>query len=495
MKKIIWAFTTLLVLSTVLILFLPAIASTNIGKKIVESAISQRIEGSSSIGSWELSWFGPQVIRNVKFKNDEIEFSFSEIQAKLPFWSFLRVTQLNKTILKELDGSAELKNGNIILYDENDTTYVENIDINLYGNEGEEISFDLKGDSRVGQIIGSILIDGKIANTSNFIDSPFPTTVKIITINFPTKSIDKFFKAAKINSKNRLLKEIKKDPNFLFSTLGPKVNANLLIRGKNNEGSVDLELVSTNFKINLDGSLENNKIYLNKDLYITYFPSNSFDNKLVENISPLFTTSLQALNPISLTVFKEGFSSSYDMNIKDIKVPKAMLDIGKIKCKNAKMLAVIIGLFKLQKLEKIDDVTVWCTPFSFEIRDKTLIASRMDALIADSIHVCTYGDINLLNNKLDMTLGIPSDTLEELLKIKSLPNDYVFQVPVKGKLDNPKINLSRTTSKLAMLLASEKKGEKIPELPELLDILEKFDEKTPPPPSQTFPWHKEGVKN
>jgi len=388
-----------------------------------------------------------------------------------------------------------LKNGNIILYDKNDTTYVENIDVNLYGNEGEEISFDLKGDSRTNQIIGSILIDGKIANTSNIINSPFPTTVKIITINFPTKSIDKFFKAAKIKSNNRLLKEIKKDPNFLFSTLGPKVNANLLIRGKDNEGSVALELVSTNFKINLDGALENNKIYLNKDLYATYFPSDSFDNKLVENINPLFSTGLRALNPISLTVFKEGFSASYDMNIKDIKIPKAVLDVGKIKCKNTKMLATVIGLLKFQKLEKVEDVIVWCTPLTFEIRDRMLIASRMDALIADSIHVCIYGDINLINDKLDMTLGIPADTLEELLKIKSLPENYVFQVPVKGKLDNPKINLSRTASKLAMLLTSEKKNEKIPEVPELLDILEKFDEKTPPPPNQAFPWQKERLKN
>ena len=495
MKRILWTLITLLALSTVLILVLPTIASTNIGKKVIKSAISQRIQGNVDIGSWELSWFGPQVIRNIKFKNNEVEFNFSELHAKLPFWAFMTVTQLKESFLNELEGTASLKNGNIILYDKNgSTTYVENIDINLYGDEGEEAHFDLKGNSRVGQITGSILIDGKITKTSNITDSPFSNTVKIITANFPTKSIGKLFQIFKIKSNNKLLKILKKDPNFLFSTLGPKVNANLLIRDKDNERSVALEMVSTNLKMNLDGSIKDNKIYLNKNLYVTCFPSNSSDNKLIESLSPLFAPSLQVNSPITLTVFKDGFVSSYDMNIKDLKIPKATLDVGKIKCKNTKTLSTVISLFKPQKLEEISDVSIWCTPLTFEIRDRMLIAGRMDTLIADTIHIYLYGDINLTNDKIDMILGISTDTLEEMLKIKNIPSDYVFQIPVKGKLDNPKINLSRTESKLATLIASEKKSEKIPEIPELLDILEEVDEKKPPPPCQRFPWQKERLE-
>ena len=58
------------------------------------------------------------------------------------------------------------------------------------------------------------------------------------------------------------------------------------------------------------------------------------------------------------------------------------------------------------------------------------------------VHVIMWGQVDTANNVLDMTLGIPADTLAAT-GIKSLPRDYVLPVPVTGTPQSPNVNWSR----------------------------------------------------
>ncbi len=53
-----------------------------------------------------------------------------------------------------------------------------------------------------------------------------------------------------------------------------------------------------------------------------------------------------------------------------------------------------------------------------------------------------WGQVDTVNDELDMTLGIPADTLAAT-GIKELPSDYVLPVPVKGTPQAPNVNWGR----------------------------------------------------
>ena len=50
-----------------------------------------------------------------------------------------------------------------------------------------------------------------------------------------------------------------------------------------------------------------------------------------------------------------------------------------------------------------------------------------------------WGQVDTASNVMDMTLGIPADSLAAT-GIKSLPSDYVLPVPVKGTPQSPVVN-------------------------------------------------------
>ena len=53
-----------------------------------------------------------------------------------------------------------------------------------------------------------------------------------------------------------------------------------------------------------------------------------------------------------------------------------------------------------------------------------------------------WGQIDTVSSVLDMTLGIPADTLAAT-GIKTLPNDYVLHVPVTGTPQAPVVNWAK----------------------------------------------------
>lgn len=53
-----------------------------------------------------------------------------------------------------------------------------------------------------------------------------------------------------------------------------------------------------------------------------------------------------------------------------------------------------------------------------------------------------WGQVDTTNNVLDMTLGLPADTLAAV-GITTLPSDYVLPVPMKGTPQAPEVNWAR----------------------------------------------------
>lgn len=123
---------------------------------------------------------------------------------------------------------------------------------------------------------------------------------------------------------------------------------------------------------------------------------------------------------------------------------------------------------------------------------------RTEILISNTYQVCIWGGLDFPAQKVDMVLGLTASCLKIAFGIKNLPDDYVLQIPMKGKMDNVKINTSKATAKIAALLLWQQKavsgafgkssagavlGEFMNKLGPLPDIGSKA-----PPAKRPFPW-------
>lgn len=58
------------------------------------------------------------------------------------------------------------------------------------------------------------------------------------------------------------------------------------------------------------------------------------------------------------------------------------------------------------------------------------------------VHLIMWGQVDLVSNALDMTLGVPATALKAA-GVQDLPADYVLPVPVKGTSQAPVVEWSR----------------------------------------------------
>ena len=61
----------------------------------------------------------------------------------------------------------------------------------------------------------------------------------------------------------------------------------------------------------------------------------------------------------------------------------------------------------------------------------------MDTLVADTIHICTWRNIDQIQDRLDMILSLPVDTLRSAYSINPLPREFKLKIPISGSTENP----------------------------------------------------------
>lgn len=417
-----------------IVAFLPKIASTPLGKPFFVKALEVKSQSKVEIGSLNLSWFGPQKFRQLKWSHDSITGTLEELEIATPFWSF--------------SGPFHLKNGSIRYQG----GQVEQIEGQLQGN-----AFELKGIT----LQGHIALKGRI-------DSKLHFHIAIDVKNFPSIIIDQ----------------------RLEPILGPTLDLDGLVSMDQGKGTVHLDVSAANLKTSLRGFFTEQAITLRDPLMATFRLTPELSALLLKDANPLFLTGLEAQNPITLRIEPKDFSFPMPFALDKLNVGQATLNLGQVKCQNGKSLAAIISLLKATRLSEAKQMNSWFTPVQFRISKGILEAGRMDALLADSIHVCTWGKINLLNDRIDMILGLPADTLEHFFGIANLPPHYVLKVQVRGSTQDPDIVKGPAVAKIAALIAAGQ----IPKKGFLGGVAELFsspkEDKDVPPAKHPFPWEK-----
>jgi len=443
MKKKQWTLFIILAV-LVFIFFLPTIASSTIGKRPLLNLIGKKNSAKVDATWIHLSWLGPQKIKNLNYSDQNADVSFDMIASHVTLWKF--ISNLKSNLLLFTKDNLTLQNGHVVIHLPNHPQIALS-DVNAtVTNTLFSIKAHLPG--------GEISLEGSGINS-----------LKGTIVNLPTFALDYFLPSQ----------------NGLKALLGDQIS----LFFDNNNGSINATLHSTNIQTSATAKLQNQAITLQSPMQVTIHLTKELSEALLSEISPFFLTGIEARNPIYLNIDSTGFLLPLPFSPKTLVISKATLDMGKIRCQNGGSLSLAVSLFKLNNLTNTKEMDVWFTPVDFSVQDGMVNAGRMDFLMSNTIHLCTWGKVNLLNNQLDLTLGVPNDTLQSSFGIQNLPKNYVMQVPVRGTRNKPKINLTDAAAKITALTAAQN----IP-FGGVITAIHKWKEPAAPPAKKPFPWEK-----
>ena len=445
-------------------IFLPQILSTTVGKRFFTHMIEEKTGGKADIKSLHLSWFGPQEAKGITLKGKGYEGSFDRIQAKIALWKFVEL--FNPENLFGFKGNLKVEGGHFHFQEGEMEATVEGISASFLLHENAA-DFTASGQSMLGGQKGSLSLEGRFGPSRSF-------SVRGEISSFPTLALAHFLE---INHKV--------DRKALLEIIGSTFSLKGFATMQDGEGSCDLSFNSPNASTQVRGHLEDNLFTLTEPLLGTIRLTPLLAQKILQGINPMFVTGISSDNPIQFRFETRKFRLFLEKSFKwhNLQVGAAMIDVGKIRCTNGETLAALIGLLKSSPLKRTREMEVWFTPVYFKIENGMLQAGRMDALAANSVRFCTWGTINLVNEKLNMILGLNSETLKRVFGLKMITHEYVLKIPITGSIQKPKLAVGTAAAKIAALVAAEHtQGSK-----GLLNLFLQPDTDVPKP-NTPFPW-------
>lgn len=454
--------TIICILSILLIIIflIPSFFSSKVGTNFLISKIEKKSNAKIEIESFHLTWMGPQKIKKLSYQDPNLGLNVDSIISNMSLYSFYKSIKSFKNL--NFFANTEIDNLNISLH------FPDLPPANFY-NVIASIKADIKG-------INSIQIKGKTSSNQNLGD--FTAFIEIqgkniqSTINaknIPTIGLDQllFYKEAKYQ-------------NTLVQLLGPTLDLHIESTLQNLKGPIDIDIKSTNSTATLNLFYEKDKITLTKSATIML---------QLAPINPQFLNNVNYLaseknSPITIKIANDGFSYPISpFKIQNLKIGHMSVDLNKMVVSNTSVIKTITAFAKLGSSNLVN---MWFTNVNIQIENGMLYSDRMDFLIDEAVHLCTWGKVDLLNKILKMNLGITADTLSSVFGIQNLSDNYVIKIPIKGSFDNPKIDPSKATAKI-LALSTLQKSSGIGSI--IGGVITKFQkDQNIPKAKRPFPW-------
>lgn len=250
-------------------------------------------------------------------------------------------------------------------------------------------------------------------------------------------------------------------------------------------GPLALHLLSQRSRIDLDGALEAGALTLAHPFKAQVAITPYLGSWLLGKINPLLSTAISGDRPLSLDIAPTNFRLPLlPYAPAKITVPSAAIDCGKLLLANRGGVESLIRLAQ-PSLQGQPAVHAWFTPLPISVVRGEMYLSRMDALIGNSLHIATWGKIDLVSRQVRMMLALTPDTISQLAGAEEA--DY-FLIPISGEIGSTSIDWPLAATQLATLLAKRSGGTTatVGKVVELITGVKKAREKVPPQPS--LPW-------
>lgn len=243
------------------------------------------------------------------------------------------------------------------------------------------------------------------------------------------------------------------------ATLGATADVELSTRLERMRGPVSLKLTAPNAEADIKAMMEEQGLTLAEPLVARINPTPEFGSQVLAKVHPIFETTQRAEQPIRFEVPAEGVLVPIeDYAFDRIAVPEMTLDFGKVVLKSGWLLRGVIGLGqqfgKLESVQK-DEWVAWFTPGVMEIRNGEILYSRrLDLLLAEKLHLATWGSADVSGDRSNLTLAFMPGTMERVFSITVADKD-ALHIPITGALSSPKVDFKKAGADLARLRAQE----------------------------------------
>lgn len=463
MKTLITLFITLLVVGIIALVALPSALSSKTGLNLAMNLASRQLPGTLSAKSWELAWTGKQRLSGFRYTDEEVGLEIDLPTFELQDSLIVLLTKSRDEIKLQVAGEAH-----------------------LHQSDGEELSIRaleaaLSLSPRKNQITANIhgiphyrKGEGKLTVQATLGQSGLDANAELQ--DFPGRLIAAFFRS---------------EP--LGALLGDTVQLNAKTQTHQGKGLLQVRVDASHSQWDLDASIHKGLITLNKAFRGEITVNREVSRLVLKHINPLLITAIGAPEPIRLTVAPEGFHIPIDLKaLTNAEMPLATIEFGRITVENGGPLEAIMGLVQSSTVRHSDRMETWFTPQYLHLKDGILVLERMDTLIHQSFHLATWGTVDLLRDYVDITLGIPQDTLRERFGIKGLSEDYVLQTPLQGRSDRVDLDYASVLARIASMRARSSSQEASQVLGLFLDAVtgqkQEEGQAAPKPTTQPFPW-------
>ncbi len=205
--------------------------------------------------------------------------------------------------------------------------------------------------------------------------------------------------------------------------------------------------------------------------------------------APLLSSAMGSEQPIQLTIDPAHFSCPlFPFQLDQVNIEKGTLDLGKIRFRNEGELRSILNIIHPISEQQF---TIWFTPLYFQLQQGKLTLKRLDMLVAHAYTLASWGMLNLLNQKADLTLGITAQSLQYAFGIQGLDENYLLQIPLYMRQGKVEIDKGKATTRISALLAQTHGGDRGKILGDVLNLALTPGESQPEPTTQPFPWVQE----
>jgi len=277
------------------------------------------------------------------------------------------------------------------------------------------------------------------------------------------------------------------------AVLGELVNARISGQISQLTGPITIDIKSSNFKALIPLEMKKIALYLRDyvDAEITLTPA--VDATLLKDINPLIIAGAYSDHPIKVYIDPKGFVLPIrPYSLAQVEIPNAIVDLGKIMVRNGGQIHSLLQFLNAKEITPEGLMEAWFTPIFLNLHHGVATYKRFDALLAGNVHIALWGSINLINEKVDMTLAVAPTTLYERFKIAGLTNKDMFQVKMKGTTSKLDLDWSSAYSRIAWIVARSSAGFLSDIIGGILEQLVSHlgEEPVPPPTTDPLPWEK-----
>lgn len=400
--------------------------------------------------------------------------------------------------LAKLQLSATGRNPKLTFDDQSshDTIQLTNMNFSLNKNDKNPLSVSMDS---------SVLTQGNNAPTKNGSISLNGQLEQILTaqgtFDFSKLTGSLQFKAQQLPSRALdIIARAKGRSDFPFTTLfGNMINATLSIQLDQFSGPVSLNVNTPLTRADISGTIKNGALILKDAIHVQMKMTPEISRLLLKEVNPLNLSYIYSQEPITMIIPAVGFYFPlYPFDLAKITMPNARIELGKIACRNEGNVNIALRLLRNKQFEKSNDLILWFAPIDLSVKQGIADIERTEILLADTFDICLWGNVDLVKDYIDMSLGLTAQTLSKAFGIKNLPENYVLRIPMYGKADNVQIDTGKATAKITMLLAWQQAsatgalgkgpaGAIIGGLINKMATLPDADAKVPPP-KHPFPW-------